>query len=243
MKPESMEPHGMAMQAFFDGDTNAELIIHRDDGQKTPLPVIFFFRNASEFTPIDKAALEHTKGHVLDAGAGSGLHSLYLQEKGLAVTSIDISPQAVEIMKKRGVKNASCADIFDFQGGPFDTILMMGHGIGIAETVEGLNRFLEQAHNLLSENGQLILDSLDVRTTDDPDHLSYLEANRREGRYIGEIRLQFEFQGRKGPYFGWLHVDPDTLNERARMTGWQCDILLKEKSGDYLAKLARHGSL
>ncbi len=238
-----MEPHGMAMQAFFDGDTNAELIIHRDDGQKTPLPVRYFFRDASEFTPIDKAALEHSEGLVLDVGAGSGLHSLFLQKKGLTVTSIDISPQAVEIMKKRGVKNASCADIFDFQGDPFDTILMMGHGIGITETIAGLDRFLEQVHNLLTAHGQLILDSLDVRTTDDPDHLTYLEANRREGRYIGEIRLQFEFQGWRGPYFGWLHVDPDTLNERARMKGWQCDILLKEKNGDYLAKLVRQGSL
>lgn len=239
MKPESMEPHGMAMMAFFDGDTNAELIIHRDDGQKTPLPVRYFFRDVSEFTPVDKAALKHCKGHVLDVGAGSGLHSLALQEKGLSVTSIDISPQAVEIMKKRGVKEACCADIFDFQGGPFDTILMMGHGIGIAETITGLNRFLERAHSLLAEDGQLILDSLDVRITDVPSNLAYLEANRREGRYIGEIRLQFEFQGKKGPYFSWLQVDPDVLNEQAETSGWRCDVILKEKSGDYLAKLTR----
>jgi SAM-dependent methyltransferase len=239
MKPEAMEPHGMAMLAFFDGDTSAELIIHRDDGQQTPLPVSYFFRDTSEFTSIDKTALEHCKGHVLDVGAGTGLHSLFLQKKGLSVTSLDICTQAVEIMEKREVKNACCVDIFDFQGGPFDTILMMGHGIGIAETIAGLDLFLEHAHSLLSEDGQLILDSLDVRITDDPNHLAYLETNRREGRYIGEIRLQFEFQGKKGPYFGWLQVDPDALNERAETSGWRCDVILQEKSGDYLAKLAR----
>ena len=35
-------------------------------------------------------------GKTLDVGAGSGCHSLVLQEKGIDVTAIDISPLSVE---------------------------------------------------------------------------------------------------------------------------------------------------
>ncbi|HJD10280.1 MAG TPA: methyltransferase domain-containing protein, partial [Candidatus Phocaeicola caecigallinarum] len=39
----------------------------------------------------------------LDVGAGSGCHSLVLQEMGKESLAIDISPWAVEVMKKRGI--------------------------------------------------------------------------------------------------------------------------------------------
>jgi SAM-dependent methyltransferase len=239
MDPKAMDPHGMAMLAFFKGDTSAELSVRRDDGLEESIPVSHSFRDPSEFTPIENAALDHCRGHVLDVGAGAGLHSLVLQEKGLLVTSIDISPHAVEIMKRRGVKDAHCADIFDFQGGPYNTILLLGRGIGMVETIVGLDRFLTYVQSLVSDDGLVLLDSLDVRVPANPIHLAYHEANRKAGRYIGEYRLQFHFQGKKGPHCGWLRVDPDTLNERAEDASWQCDVILQEESGDYLARLTK----
>jgi SAM-dependent methyltransferase len=238
MDPQAMEPYGMAILAFFDGDTNAELLLRRDDGQELPLPVSHFFRDAYEFTPIDRAALDLCKGHVLDVGAGTGLHSLALQKEGLPVTAIDLNSQAVRIMKKRGVEDAHRADVFEFRGGPFDTILMMGHGLGIVETIDGLDRFLVHTRSLVSEHGQLLLDSLDVRVSDDPSNVAYLEANQRAGRYFGEIRLQVEFQGKTGPYYCWLHVDAEMLKQRAAAAGWLCDVILQGEHGDYLARLA-----
>jgi SAM-dependent methyltransferase len=239
MDPEAMGPHGMAMSAFFDGDTKAEVGIRRDDGMEESIPVRHFFRDAPEFTPIENAAIHLCRGRVLDVGAGSGIHSLVLQEKGVPVTSIDISSHAVEIMKQRGVKDAHCADISEFQGGPYDTILLLGRSIGMVETIVGLDRFLDYAQNLVSEEGLMLLDSLDVRVAEDTRHLAYHEANRKSGRYVGEIRLQFHFQGKNGPNCCWLHVDPDTLKERAVVAGWRYDVILQEESGDYLAKLTK----
>lgn len=237
MNPKAMEPYGMALLAYYEGKTNAELIIRRDDGQETPLPVKFFFRDIS--SPIDNAAINCCIGHILDIGAGTGLHSQALQQKGLPTTAIDINPQAVNIMRQKGLMDVHCADIFEFRGGHFDTLLMMGHGIGIVETIAGLDRFLAFAHVLLSEDGQVLLDSLDVRITDNPNDLAYQEANRRAGRYIGEIRLQFEFQGHKGPYCGWLHVDAETLKDHAELAGWRCEVVYEEESGNYLALLKK----
>jgi hypothetical protein len=239
MDPNAMDPHGVAMLAFFEGDTSAEVRARRDDGLEESIPAARFFRNASEFTPIENAALDRCKGHVLDVGGGAGIHSLVLQEKGLPVTSIDISPHAVEIMKRRGVRDAHCADIFEFQGGPYDTVLLLGRGIGMVETIVGLDRFLAHAQGLVSMDGLVLLDSRDVRVADDPSHLAYHEANRKSGRYVGENRLQFFFQGKSGPTCGWLFVDSDTLNERAGAASWRCDVILREESGDYLAKLTK----
>jgi SAM-dependent methyltransferase len=239
MNPIVMKPHGASLRSYFDGDRSAELIIRRDDGQEARLPVSHFFREPAVFTPIEKAALALCTGRVLDVGAGTGLHSLVLQQHGLRVTAIDISSQAVEIMAHRGVEDVVCADLFEHKGGPFDTLFLMGHGIGMVETIAGLDRFLVYAHGLLTENGQLLLDSLDVRVTDDPGNLAYHDANRRSGRYIGETRVQFEYQDEKSPYCGWLHVDPGTLKEHASKTGWKCEVIMTEGSGEYLARLTK----
>ena len=239
MDPKAMEPQGLALLAYFQGNLNAELVIHRDDGVDDPMRVSHFFRDPSQFTRVESEAINLCSGHVLDVGAGTGLHSLVLQQKGLAVTAIDIAPQAAAIMSRRGVKDVHCADIFDFHMGPFDTILMMGHGIGMVETIAGLDRFLMCAHELAFENGQVLLDSQDVRRTDNSSHLAYHEANRRVGRYIGEIRLQLAFQGQRGPLCGWLHVDVEMLTVRAELTGWRCELILQEDSGHYLARLTK----
>lgn len=237
MNREAMAPFGLALLAYFEGDAVAELILRRDDGHQMPLPVGLFFRGPSEFTPVENAAMERCTGHVLDVGAGSGLHSLVLQRRGLSVTAIDISPHAVKVMKQRGITDVHSADVLQFRGGPFDTLLMLGHGIGMVETIAGLDRFLAHASRLLHQGGQVLLDSLDVRVTNDPSNLAYHEVNRRAGRYIGEIRMQSEFQGKTGPYYGWLQVNAETLKEHAEPAGWRCEVVQREANGNYLARL------
>ena len=237
MCPEAMEVHGAALWAYFKGETGAELIVRTDAGRESPVPVRHFFRTPPEFTVLENAALARCAGRVLDAGAGSGLHSLALQEMGLAVTAVNISPQAVEIMRRRGVRDVHCADILSYQGGPFDTLLMLGHGLGITESLAGLNRFLAHARCLVSSGGQLLADSLDVRVTPEPENLAYHEANRRAGRYIGEIGIQLEYARRIGPYCGWLHVDAETLADHAAAYGWKCEVIAADNAGNYAARL------
>jgi SAM-dependent methyltransferase len=239
MNPKTMEPFGAALLAYFEGDVGAELVLHRDDGRADSLPIAHFFRGSDNFTPLETAALGRCRGRVLDVGGGSGLHSLALQQQGLEVTAIDIDSRAVEIMLRRGVERARQADVFELDRGPFDTLLVLGHGIGMVETVAGLERFLDHATTLVADGGQLLLDSLDVRASDDPSNRAYLEANRRAGRYIGEVRLRFEHQGVIGPEGGWLHVDPATLAERAERAGWTTAVLFDDPAGNYLARLAR----
>lgn len=237
--PDPLTPHGLALMAYFEGDSTAQLLLRRDDGLETPLPVSLFFRDAAELSPLELAALARCRGRILDVGAGAGLHSLALQAAGREVTALDVCPEAVEIMRRRGVRDVRCGDVFEFRDGPFDTLLLLGHGIGIVEDLRGLDGFLAHARRLTRAGARILAHSLDVRRTDDPVHLAYQEANLRHGRYRGEIRMQFEHAGRTGPYRGWLHVDPDTLGKRAEAAGWRSEVVLELETGDYLAELAR----
>lgn len=234
----AMEPFGRALSAYFEGSRDAELIIRRDDGKASPVPVSLFFRGPSGFSTIDKEAIRHSTGRSLDVGGGTGVHSLVLQDKGLPVTAIDICPQAVDIMKRRGVREVQRAAIFDFSAGSFDTLLLMGHGIGMVESMAGLKRFFACARALLANGGSVLLESLDVRCSTDPADLAYHQANEAAGRYVGEIRMRFEFEQIVGEYCGWLHIDADTLTRHAAKSGWRCETIYQGEHGDYLARLS-----
>lgn len=241
MNPEAMKPFGLALLDFYNGDAEATVITCRSDGSVNEIPISVFYRESTDMD-IDRMALNNCHGRVLDIGAGTGLHSLYMRNQGLSVCAIDISPEACEIMINRGLNEVYCVDISDFNAEAFDTLLMLGRSIGMVEDIAGLDYFLKDIHRLVKPDGQILLNSLDVRCTTNPLHLAYHEANRRTGRYVGEIRMHFEYKGLKGPIHGWLYVDSETLANHSSKAGWFCEIILQEEDGNYLAKLTKTSS-
>ncbi len=235
----SMEPFGLALEEFYEGNKQAKIIFHRDDGLNYDYYVSQCFRSEKEFSSIEKQAIDLCYGRILDIGAGVGPHSLELQKMGLEVYALDISSHACAIMKNRGVKNVKCADVYELDERNFDTILLMGRAIGFTEDLSGLKKFLEFCKILLKPTGQILLDSLDVRSTTDPDHLAYQERSGQLGRYIGVVGLQIEYKGMFGEKFNLLHVDSQTLKECAKETGWSFELIIQEEMGSYLGKIFR----
>lgn len=228
----SREPFGRALLEQHRGGTGGTLRLHSDLGEVDDLPASFFFRGPEELGELERIALARCRGTVLDVGAGAGAHSLLLQERGHDVTAIDVVPAAVEVMSERGVEDARRADVFGFRGGPFDTILMLLNGIGMVGTLQGLDRFLAAVPALLSQGGQLLVDSADLRPR--------VGGERREdGRYAGEVHLQLEYRGVRGAPYPQLYVDPETLARRAEDPGWRTRILARGEAGEYLARLTR----
>jgi hypothetical protein len=90
----------------------------------------------------------------------------------------------------------------------FDTILILGRGLGMVETLAGLDKFLEDTHRHLLPKGQVLVSSLDVRWTANPVHLSYQNRPRESERYVGELRMQFEYEGQAGPMFSFCTLIP-----------------------------------
>jgi SAM-dependent methyltransferase len=233
----SIIPYRQALDDFYRGDTPAKIIIHREDGLKEDHPISTYFLNASNFSSLDKTAIDLCRGRILDVGAGAGRHSLALQALGFKVCAIDIAPEAVDIMKRRGIEDARRADIFDFKDEPFDTLLLLMHGVGIAKNLSGLDRLLNHVRGLVKPEGQVLLDSFDLHKTKNPVNQAYQNFISRTGRYCGEIRFQFEYKGEKGPVIEWLQIDPHTLTRHASKARFFCTIVYEEKKGEYLAQL------
>ncbi|MHA1645967.1 MAG: class I SAM-dependent methyltransferase [Promethearchaeota archaeon] len=238
-----MEPFGLALTDYYTGKVVGELIMHRDDGSKDKHPVEYYFREPSDFSLMEKEALEICKGKILDIGAGVGPSSLELQKLGLNVYSIDISHHVCDIMKKRGLKNVECMSYYEFcdkNPGKFDTILLLGRSIGFVENLEGLKKFLNHCKSVLAQNGNIVFDSSDLRSTTKAIHLAYQKNNQDHGRYLGEIRLRMEYKGLIGDYFQILHVDPDILSKIVLESGLKYEIVMKEEnSGGYLVRIFR----
>jgi SAM-dependent methyltransferase len=233
------KPHEAAMMSYHRGNQAAIIVVY-DDFERDEVPVSYFFRTPDQFPAVERTAMDLAHGRVLDVGAGSGCHSLALQDRGLDVTAIEILPGLVEILRERGVRNARQASWMDVDAGQFDTVLLLMNGIGLAETLGGLPRFFDGMRRLIRKGGQILADSTDVRVRMDPEAGRTGALERPDGRYVGELHFQLEFEGKKGPPFAQLYVDSATLRRHAVEAGWSCEVVQEpDVYGNYLARLMR----
>lgn len=240
--PEAWGPLAAAWKAYFDGKTEAVLRIHADDGESEAMPVSLFFRDRGELGEPDREALARVRGRVLDGGAGVGSLSLILQERGAAVTALEVIPEGVRIMRERGVREVREGRLEELvDGDPFDTILLLMNGTALAGTVRGLPRFLATLARLLAPGGQVLVDSTDLMAGDGWDGPSPDDPAFGEGDevYPGELQYQMEFEGVRGAPFPQLFLDPRTLRRVAGENGWEAEVVWEGKGGEYLARLIR----
>lgn len=230
---------GRALKDFhFDSDSGIKLKVHSDCSGLETLPAEIFFRHYYSLPELERYALDLCRGRTLDVGAGAGCHSLILQERGLEVTAVDVSKDAVQVMAERGLRRALAVDINKWEPEEnFDTVLMLMNGIGLAENLDGLSLFLKKAQGLLAPDGQLLLDSTDF--TRFPQFMkTWAKGQFERGRYFGEVEYRLEYQGQLSEAYKWLFVDQKTLEEFALETGWLFQVIFEE-DGQYLARLIR----
>jgi SAM-dependent methyltransferase len=202
---------------------HANLRTERDDGFRGKEDVSWYFTRPSEFPPHEKAALRLARGHVLDVGCGAGRHSLYLQNKGLHVTAVDVSPSLVELAQERGVKDVQIADAtgkLPFRAGQFGTVLLFGNNLGIGGTIPGFRSMLRELKRV-SSSGARILGTTRMPNTTDPRSCCYLRRNIAQRRPAGQVRLRLEFGGKQGGWFNLLLFSPTELMQMASKEGWE----------------------
>lgn len=233
-----LAPYASALTDYVAGDASATLVVHSSLGESDDLPVQVFFRGEEKFFSFERAALELCRGRVLDAGAGTGVHALELQRRGFHVRAIDVLPEAVAIMKGRGVIDAGRADLFELEEGRFDTLLMLMNGIGPVGTIRGLRNFFEAARRLLAPNGQILVDSGEAMIGEPRAGAPQLvwPPPTNDG-YRGEAWIRLEYEGEIGPPFRELYLGAEEMLAHAALCGWRCDIAFTDESGAYLACL------
>ena len=229
------DPFEKAFYDYLDGNLNAKIVVNINKGEADDIPISYFFRTYDEMPELEKLALGLCSGKILDIGAGSGSHSLYLQDIGKDVTSLDIKQGFVDVMQKRGLTKVICSDIFDYEGQKFDTLLMLMNGIGFTKNFDGLTTFFEMARKLLVPGGQIIMDSSDLLYLYEEEDGSY--AINLNEEYYGEVVYQVEYMGIKGEPFNWLYIDFDNLSLYAEQAGFRCEKIFEDDHYNYLARL------
>ncbi len=227
---------GKAILDYQTHNSPEDLITETSISEADEMSVAYLFRSFAEMPQLEQKALQLAIGKVLDVGCGAGSHALYLQEKGFDVTAIDISANAIKACELRGMKKAKVQDIMQLEGDQYDTILLLMNGAGMCGRLKNLPNFLQKLKSLLTDTGQILVDSSDIiyMFDEDEDGGKWIPT---DVDYYGEVVFDITYKGEKENAFDWMYIDYNTLQNAAFANGFQCEIVLEGEHFDYLAKL------
>jgi len=227
------DPLGTMLREYYEGDAEAFLTVWSDSMEMEAMRGEYMLRSLAEMDELEKYALDNCRGTVLDVGAGSGCHSLVLQERDLDVEAVDISPGCVELMRTQGVRKVHHCNVFSPGMPRFDTVLMLMNGIGLCGSIDGLHDFLERLDGLLKPGGQLIVDSTDLTG-------QFLEIGEQvfdDAGYCGETEFVMIYKGLRSDPFSWLYIDFPLLESICAEHGYLCELLMSFVNDRYLARI------
>jgi len=228
---------GKAILDYQTGNAPENLITETSISEEDEMDVSYLFRDYTTMPALEQKALQLAKGKVLDVGCGAGSHSLYLQnERGMDVTAIDISANAIEACKLRGIKKAIAGDVMEHEE-TYDTILLLMNGAGMCGKLKRISGFLYKLKSLLNPGGQILLDSSDIiyMFDEDDDGGKWIPTDID---YYGEVVFNVTYKGEQEKPFNWMYIDYNTLQNAAHGNKLQCELILEGEHYDYLAKLS-----
>lgn len=228
---------GKAILDYQTQNAPEPLITSTSISDEDEMDVAYLFRSYDMMPKIEQKALQLAYGKVLDIGCGAGSHALSLQnDRNLTVKAIDISKNAIKACQLRGLENTEVTSILDLKTDEkFDTLLLLMNGTGIFETLEKSSLYFQKLKSLLTEKGQILIDSSDLiyMFDDDEDGGKWIPSNG----YYGELTFTVRYKGETELPFPWLYMDYNTLQNAAFANGLQCELISEGEHFDYLAKL------
>ncbi|HEU4497250.1 MAG TPA: class I SAM-dependent methyltransferase [Flavobacterium sp.] len=230
---------GKAILDYQTGNKPENLLTETSISEEDEMDVSYLFRDFRKMPKIEQMALQLSRGRVLDVGCGAGSHSLYLQNnRKLDVTAIDISENAVEACRLRGLKNVFVQDIMKMEpSAKFDTVLLLMNGTGIFGKLSNAGACFQKLKTLLNSGGQILIDSSDIiyMFDEDEDGGKWIPDNNR---YYGELVFNVSYKNEKEEPFDWLYLDYGSLRNVALDNGFKSELIIEGKHFDYLARLS-----
>ncbi len=227
------DPLGAAIHDYFHFGKNQKIQVFINGKKDDDMFPSLFFRQYQNMRGYERLALRYARGSVLDVGAAAGCHSLILQKRKLDVTALEKSALACEVMRLRGVKRILNQDIFELKGIPYNTILLLMNGLGLAGSEEGTLKLLKHLKRLLAPKGYIIGDSTDILYNT----MNAEEAFNSKTDYYGRVTFNLKYKGIDADPFKWMYIDPALLAELADKAGLHCEIIQRDANFHYLAKL------
>ena len=237
------DAYGQAILDHLDGLDTWE-IVERDDGYfSLGAGPKLYFSEYDEWRQMERDAMDHVRGRVLDAGCGAGRFMLYLRARGHDVVGFDNAPGAIEACRRRGLDGVHVMAIEDLDGslGSFDTVLLLGGNLGLLGNPDHGRSLLERLHSVTTERGRIVGASRDRRASSDPDMKSYVERNVQLGRVSGQARIRIRYRRYATPFFDFFRIAPDELELLLEGTGWQLHQVFWEDPTSYVGLIDKTG--
>lgn len=236
MVPQFDDPIGRAVYDYQFNSINHPIIVHAHDFDDDTIDTSYLFRTYRQMPALEKKALSLCRGNILDVGACAGAHSVFLQNKGFEVTSIETSAHCCEVLKARGVRNVVNQDIFKFKNQKFDTILLLMNGTGIAGTLDGLDILFHHLKTLLNPEGQILIDSSDlIYLFEEEDGTALMDIST--DAYYGQLTFQTEYKNWISQHFHWLYTDQSSLENAVKKNQLKIRKIFNGQHFDYLAQI------
>lgn len=212
-------------------------VIERDDGLINGAPADHYLDEPERWRPHDHRALRLCRGHVLDIGAGAGRTAVELQRRGMAVTGLDTSPGAIDIARRRGLRDTvlNTVDAYAGASARYDTFLLLGNNLGLLESRERAPVFLDLLARLANPGARIIAQGTDPYGTTDPVHVDYHRCNRERGRLGGQLRLRLRYRLLATAWFDYLNCSAEELAGLLAGTRWRLKSIDDEDRPYYLA--------
>ena len=238
---EKDDAFGRLLLDYMAGETG-QLTLELDDGRAGPaLQADVFFAEHDEWPAEEQRVFEFVHGRVLDVGCGAGRHSLEAQRRGLGVVAIDISPGAVEVCRRRGVRDVRLLPLaaVDARLGVFDTVLMMCGNFGLVGTAG------DAVHMLRTLHGH------DDGGREDRARLGRSSPGRHPGgsRLPGEepdaqplpwqVTMRLRYRDSATPWYDLLNLSARELEDLVAGAGWQLAHLVEAEPPEYYAVLEK----
>ena len=205
-------------------------LIERDDGFLEGMDAARYFAGHDAWDALDHQACAAARGRILDVGAGAGRAALYLQETGRDAVALDISPGAVDVCQRRGVRRTFVGTVEDLAAGdrgPFDTFLLLGNNLGLLASAGQAPQFLNALARLAAPDAVVLGRGLDPHHTTNEAHRAYHERNRMLRRLPGQIRMRVRHRNLATPWFDYLFAAVDELRVLLEGTAWtleRCEL-------------------
>ena len=220
--PISGDAWGQALLATAEG-CDPEVVLERDDGLVAVDHAQSYFAPLDNWNAADRWALDRARGRVLDLGAGAGRAALELQARDQPVVALDTSPGAVEVCRRRGVRDVVFGTIDTLALSEpvlFDSVVALGNNLGLLGNPRDAHAMLEALAAITTPDAIIVGTGLDPYATEDPLHFAYHRRNRDLGKWPGEITIRVRYQNVATEWFDLLWCSAEELGHICVNTEW-----------------------